>query len=103
MCQLRDAGMWKGAWARHVEGTADTKLCRPDQAWQMQAPAGDPSTEVVGGGWEVRLWTVGALHGPECGLCSTGSRKPETMFHLYRILKDHPPPTWGQGSVGLSG
>lgn len=50
MCQLRDAGMWKGAWARHVEGTADTKLCRLDQAWQMQAPAGDPSTEVVGGG-----------------------------------------------------
>lgn len=41
-------GRRPGARARRVQGTADTQLRGPGRAWRMQAPAGDPGTEVTG-------------------------------------------------------
>lgn len=100
MCRLWDAGQGRGRAACRAPRTHSSgDRVEPGECRRRRAIPARKSW----GGWEVTLWTAGALDGPECGLCSTGSRKPETTFHPHGILRDHPPPTWGQGSVGLSG
>lgn len=76
MCRLWDAGQGRGRAACRAPRTHSSgDWVEPGECRRRRAIPARKSR----GGWEVTLWTAGALDGPKCGLCSTGSRKPERI------------------------
>lgn len=84
--------MWKGERILQEERTAEMEVWSLESKWQMQAQV--PAQKSQEGWWAHGLWTVEALSTNKYRLCFTDHRKPDMIFDLHKIPKDHPLPTW---------